>query len=434
VSETLGRLRRQARSLRSILGDLHTSQFYRAHDWESWHQHVSAPQTLGTQTSKWALTEHFLLTWIEWSQVSRLYSRYFGYGEPMDAPISFMSMVGEPLFPGLPRTWNSLHQGCQQLKDAVADDGMLAEIWNEAWSLTDSNESNPAGDVEHWYLRFVESHARRRLLEVFLGSGHPAWRELYGRLVARERLLTRLFESSPDEIRDGVLAHLRFYRHATLDVSWLSDDWQFAGSGDSAALSALRRLTTERPPDSRWIDGTLANIRIHQAVRDNARLLLARLQQAVWEIGYTCLAEDLNSPDFEPDIDTPTGTPGVQVNAAIPKTPIPKRRRRRPRRLPRGEFLPEPLPVEYERLLLFVGDPCTGWKSFARILDQAVAFINQSETRQELVVFLTACWDSPLFVKEHRAALRILATAGVRFLFFLAGVPDRRLSLVDVRL
>lgn len=445
MSKTLQELRRQASSLRTMLSEMPPPWQWEDLDWRA---PISAPATIGTEISLSAITEHFLLTWIEWFQVSRLYSRYFGHGfSPIMLPPQFLAMTGLPMFPGLPQSWASLHQRGQYVKDRAAQDGDLAEVWREAWHLHGASAPAPPNDdVEQWFLQLVESHARRRLLQVFNGFGDQAWAGLHRELVAYDRQLGEAFGSAADETREEVLIHLREYRHATLEVSWLSQDWQFGGND---SLSTVRRLTMEpvayEDMSSQWI----LRLELSEAVRAHARALLSRLQQAVWEIGFAALSADVSSSDFVPGPWTPLATESVLVNPApLPppgEAPEELEEPEYAQRIMRStvgfvtvprEFaspeVPALPPIAPGQLTVCIGRAGRGWNRFSRLIDKLIVSQRESRKRPELVVFLTDAWDSASFSQRHRRDLRALGRAGTQFMFLVAGVPDRRLSMLEV--
>lgn len=443
MSEALKHLRKQAKSLRATLGELPTPWSDGDAPWPEWRAPVPAPATVGAsgEMSMWALTEHFLLTWIEWFQVSRLYSQYFGYGRGAEMAAIMMPGLGLPLFPGLPATWGSLHRRCQEIKDWVMQEGELADLWLRKWGLEDRDMAVIPKDLEQVFMMLVESHERRRLIEVFAWHPNPAWMHLHNQLIRRDAMLADFIGSLSGDTRQHLQTHLRFYRHATLDVSWLAEDAR-GQRGDSIDYrSAVRQLTSAIPDDSEWPDRTLGDIELDAPLRVHARALLSRVQHAVWEIGFTCLAEDVHAPDFRAGTTTVVGTPAVQLNPA-------PRREVKPRQLPRGRrdddqivyfAAPyaaeerEPSPIEPGRLLLIVNKPGgRGWKTLSTALDQLSDYLGQASRRPDLVVVLTDSWDSAAFARRHRRNLHPHASAGVRFLFLLAGVPDRRLTRIDV--
>lgn len=397
--------------------------------------------------SAWALTEHFLLTWIEWFQVSRLYSQYFGYGRGAEAAAIMMPGLGMPLFPGLPSTWASLHRQCQRIKDDIAGDGYLPDILASAWGVDDPTVPHGREDAEHWFFALAESHERRRLLGVYSSFAHPAWRDLNHMAADQERLLAAQFNEVEPQTRSAVLSHLRFYRHATLDASWLSPEGLDRRPTERAAgESALQRLTYEPIPDREWASQSLDGLDLDQAVRAEVQQMMVRIQRSVWEFGFTCLSEDLHSPDFRPATRSPVGTPAVTLNPRPPSLPGPGRREPRPRRdldeivhfVPKVERWMgerEQSAIEPGRISLTVARPDgRGWAGIAPALSQLAAYFGQAQRLPDVAVVLTDAWDSAAFARHHRRDLRPYATRGVRFLFLLAGVPDRTMSRISVAL
>lgn len=436
MSNTLQQLRRQARDLRTMLGEI--PRLWNE-DRFNWRQETSAPRTVGTNISLGALAEHFLLTWIEWFQVSRLYSWYFGHGVWSAVPAPFLARTRLPTFSGLPRSWDGLHRRCQAIKDVVEDDEQLAEVWSEAWHLDGARTAAlSSDDVEQLFLALVESHSRRRLLQVLDGFGDGPWTTLYRRLIDYDIQLGEAFAASGEDVRDRVLLHLRAYRHSTLEVSWLSRYWQF---GADDAVSTVRRLTMEAMPDGDGPEAWVARIRLDDAVRQHARALLSRLQRAVWEVGFASLASDVASADFVPGPWTPVVTQTVVINPTLPLE-----REDDDRRImaqdssffvvaPPELGIPESLelpPLERGRIALCMGSAGGGWIRFSKLLDQVLASLRASGRVPDLVICITDAWDSAAFARWHRRDVRAMSRAGAEFMFFVAGVPDRRISMLEI--
>lgn len=443
MSESRRRLQRQAKSLRAMLGELPTPWSDRTARQPGWSTRSQAPATIGVgaEVSLSALTEHLLQTWMEWFQVSRLYSQYFGYGRGDDTGVFAVQGLVGTAFAGLPRQWTSLHRQCQEIKEWVREDRELPDLWAQAWGVVERSVPAP-DDTETWFLLLVESHERRRLLGPLVGLGGPGWNNLLQLVVEEDRRLGDWFNDLSGETRAAVLDHLRFYRHATLDASWLSPEGLAAGQRPFGDSSELHRLTVAQVQERGWIDA-LGTVELDAAVRAEAQQMLLRIQSSVWEFGFTCLTEDLHAPDFQPATRGPVGTPAVEVNP----DPVPRREPRRRRRGGRdGDSITHFAPVVERwaegreqsqigpgRIVLSTSPPRgKGWRGVARTLENLVGHLGLAEQRPDLVVVITDSWDSAAFARQFRRSLRPHASAGVQFMFLLAGAPDRLLSRINV--
>lgn len=439
MSKAIQRLRRQAKILRGLHGDVPSS--WRAGGRVDWRAPVAAASLFDdhAEVSASSLVEHFLLTWIEWFQTSRLYTQYFGYGTGTDVG----PLVGGSL-QGLPGSWIGLHERCQEIKDEVLFDDTLPGLWAESWGLADPVEPADGADAEQWFLRLAESHERRRLVEVQPGF-RPEWDALSRLVVERDQRFAAAFNELADSIREDVLYHLRCYRHATLDVSWLSPEGA-AEPVDRRVVesSALRRLTAEPAPDPDWADRVLADAPLTPDVRGEGLRLLRRLHRSVWDIGFECLSEDLHAPDFQPASRSPVGTPAVLLNP-VPEArvkPRPEKRRGRGDEIVHFDATPgrwidgrERAAIEPGRLALSVCRPGgRGWAGLAPVLDDLAGYLKEAPRRPDVVVVLTDTWDSTAFARRNRAGLRAHARSGVWFVFLLAVTPGRRLVRLDVGL
>ncbi len=137
---------------------------------------------------------------------------------------------------------------------------------------------------------------------------------------------------------------------------------------------------------------------------DSVTRLLDRLKAAITELGYDAVIEDLSSPDLIGGEDSLLASQDVMV-------------------------IPGYLEDAARPILLAA---TKGWagnapRSFTKIMHQIKARLIESRGATQTVVAFCDCWDSALFEEEHAEELRALANTGIRFSFYLVGVPDRNL-------
>ena len=139
--------------------------------------------------------------------------------------------------------------------------------------------------------------------------------------------------------------------------------------------------------------------------------LLDRLKAAIGELGYEAVIEDLSSPEPVGGEDSLLGSDDVIV-------------------------VPGHLADEARPILLAV---TTGWsgkepQSFAKVMRQVKARLIEARGAIQVVVVFCDCWDSASFREEYREELSAHDRNGVRFGFFMVGVPDRVIVPVPVGL
>jgi hypothetical protein len=219
-------------------------------------------------------------------------------------------------------------------------------------------------------------------------------------LEQNERLLDQ-WQQLPRRVQDQVQLHLRHYAHSALDLSWLT----VSIGGASAFLSiSLRRqsvsLALQRPAGLPEIETPISGA---------VARLLDRLKTAIADLGYDAVLEDLSSPELVGGEDSLLGSDQVMV-------------------------IPGYLDDESRPILLAV---TKGWggkepQSFAKVMRQVKARLIEARGAIQVVVVSCNCWDSGSFEEEHREELSAFDKNGVRFLFFLVGVPDTVLTQVPI--
>lgn len=435
-------LTRAATSLQAMLAELPGRSM--SEGVRGWREPVVAARTVGdAPISHWALAEHFMLTWAEWTQVCRRYSTYYGHGVPaMQTAFALMRMSP---FPGLPAGWNSINMLCQGCKDSFSRSRELAEIWDEAWGLSDSKtfEVEP-GDVRGWCIRFIESYERLRMLSVLGKDADESWAELRDRVMVWDDVLRGDFIEADPATQEQVLGHLRRYRHATLDAPWLSfKAGEDSDPSEGPDRSSVREMTSEKYSAAEWSGQALERFGLEGRMREEARRVLRRLGEGVWEFGFSPVTEDLHERELRPSSLGPVGSPIVLLNPRPGTTRSGQEKKRRGTVVHLGLFAGGPVWKDgREASDLELGQITVtsarsggrGWIETTRRLGDLVGYLAEAERLPDLCIVMSEAWDSSAFERQWRDVLRPFQAKGVQFLFLLAGVPDRRLTALDVAL
>jgi hypothetical protein len=150
---------------------------------------------------------------------------------------------------------------------------------------------------------------------------------------------------------------------------------------------------------------------LNPALSGSVGRLLDRLKAAIGELGYEAVIEDLSSPELVGGDDSLLGSDDVIV-------------------------VPGHLADEARPILLAV---TKGWsgkepQSFAKVIRQVKARLIEARGAIQVVVVFCDCWDSASFREEHREELSAHDRNGVRFGFFMVGVPERVIVQAPVQL
>ena len=134
-------------------------------------------------------------------------------------------------------------------------------------------------DAHELYREIVASHERLMWVLEF-ASDRKAWQGCLGAAREIDGQVRKAFEQSSRQTRRQVLWHLRQYRHATLDVSWLDERrWKTRPSAFEFALGASDRLGPDwnRSGEHPLADAATAKV---------AETVLRRVTRAIAELGY----------------------------------------------------------------------------------------------------------------------------------------------------
>jgi hypothetical protein len=148
---------------------------------------------------------------------------------------------------------------------------------------------------------------------------------------------------------------------------------------------------------------------IETPISGSVTRLLDRLKNAIAELGYDAVMEDLSSPELLGGEDSLLGSDHVMV-------------------------IPGYLDDAARPILLAV---TKGWggkepQSFTKVVRQVKARLIEARGATQVVVVFCDCWDSASFEEEHREELSAFERNGLRLLFLLVGVPNTVLTQVPV--
>ncbi len=395
-------LKSRQTTLRRLHDDLRDSSFARL----EWSAEVRARRTLDSDATieHWFLAELFLLTWSNWAGLLERFCRYFG--QELES---------------FPKTWSQLIANCNLLvftltRDQTLDE-FIARSWTDSEPMRKARGKHREHDVAATYTHVARNHERANLLSRAARIELPlaVKEKLYKRSVPgsgdfgmsrsvvleqNERLLDQWHEL-PRRMQDQILVHLRHYVHSTLCVSWLTDSRPEA--------SALLSLSWRSKPMSLARQPMVGFPQLETQPSDSLAKLLDRLKAAISELGYDAIIEDLSSPDLIGGEDSLLASQDVMV-------------------------IPGYLEDAARPILLAA---TKGWsgnspRSFTKLMRQIKARLIESRGATQTVVPFCDSWDSTSFEEEHAEELRAFANTGIRFIFYLVGVPDRKLVPITV--
>ena len=395
-------LRSRHLSLRRLHDDLRESSFARL----GWNTEVRARRTLGSNDTieHWFLAEHFLLNWSNWTGLLNRFCRYFGQD-----------------IHSFPKAWSQLIAKCDWLVFTLARDRALDEAIAKSWldpEPTIGRQDKREGyDVSSIYTRIARNYERVEALSraQHVQLGWSLKEKLLKQMPLRpgefavsrsvvleqnDRLLDQ-WHDLPRRVEDQVFAHLRHYLRSTLGVSWLADPTQ--------GVSALMSLSWRGKPVSLAFENPTELAKLDSPMSGSVAKLVDRLRVAISEIGYDAVIEDLSSPELIGGADSLLGSDDVMV-------------------------IPGYLEDGARPILLAA---TKGWggnapRSFAKVMRQVKARLIEANGAVRVVIVFCDCWDSASFGEEHREELDAFARNGLRFVFFLIGVPQSRLVAIPV--
>jgi hypothetical protein len=413
VSDLLRRLRDGAREVEGFHDDLSAPVFAR----QDWRGTTFTRRSLGDglPVEVWYLAEHFLLAWHDWRALRESYIRYFG-----QPPSRF------------PRSWDALNRRCLDLANRLLRDAHLDEIIEDSWVfgptaevLIADGEPPSATSVYH---QVVTNHRRLSLLEradAWLeppGTQQPLF-DLLGheRVGARDRIwpksreaaqqlngrLRLLWPDLPRQVRDACLWHLRHYQQANLLASWLlADTPLMRDRPQSALLYALNREQIVHPT----IEDFARRLQIGEDDRRSVNQILHRVTDAIAQFGYASFVEDVTSGEFLGGESSAVGSDAINI---IPNKNMEK--------------------CCTTLLAVSRGIEKRSRLSFSKVMVQVKAHLIECADNTRVVIFLCDHW-SPTMLDDNLDELRAHHRRGARFLFLLAGMPDRGVAPLSVDL
>ena len=232
------------------------------------------------------------MTWRAWEMRHARYLRYFGRPEAEQ-----------------PSGWKQLGVRCAKVAESLLADVSLGAQVAASWQAQAAAFGPTDDEAAQLFRETVASHERIALLwnsAAASGPWQPAWR------IATEldRDVRLAWDGATLQTRRQALWHLRHYRHAGVDVSWLDEPrWQAAPSAFEFALQ-----TADVTPQARWRwqhpdPGDSAS-------RGSAEAVLSRLSQAIAELGYEAFVSDLHAREMRGGPDSPLGSDAVELLTA----------------------------------------------------------------------------------------------------------------------
>ena len=225
--------------------------------------------------------EHFLTAWQEWESSFHRHLQYFGTREEE-----------------VPTAWKALTVSCAKWQERFWQDPELDRRIAASWRS--SQRDAPVGELDPGSLfrQIVASHHRLMILP---GASAYVWPE--SRAVAKQidRQIRQTFDASPASLQREVLWHLRQYRHATLDFSWLDEGrWR---QGFSALEHAFG--TPEPAPD--WLGAVQSDLPPGFANREEIGAVVTRIVRATHEAGFDAFVADVTSSEMVGGPNSPLG-------------------------------------------------------------------------------------------------------------------------------
>jgi hypothetical protein len=412
VSDVWPALKRSYAEVRKLYDDLYPAAFAR----REWTGKVYARKTLGrdvevtatlgrdVEVTAWTLAEHFLLGWSDWDGLRGRYLAYFG--QPDDS---------------FPRTWHKLATQCSSLAERLLSDRTLDVLVAESWFNQHAvgRLLGQAADSPRAICHILIANHERLALLSGVGPASdiaskewerphpqgPVWPETLNLVRQLNGGLSHDWDELSRDLREASLWHLRHYQRATLLASWLADD---VGRAAGQAHSALWHALTREIPVVPSIDQFVAQANLEPRDREIVDRVLRRVQAAVADFGYDNFAEDVLGDDFLGGDDSPVGSGAINL--------VPGERK--------GACC---------TTLLAVSKGVKGGVGFPSIMKQVREHLIRCMNKTRVVIILCDHW-SPGILNDHLGDLRAHHDRGVRFLFLMAGTPDRIVAPVGVDL
>jgi len=388
VSNRFQTLRAEAVSLQRLADDV-AGLASNGTDWQSM---VVAPRTLDPDQpiESWYLAEYFLNAWVEWHTVLDRYLRYFG--QPLDR---------------IPRVWGRLKIQSKELAGRLQCDPSLDKWIARSCERLLQPDAQSDADVSALFHQVINSHSRLALVRNSgeQREGGPMWRSSSTAAWGYDRQVKQRLYALPFNLREPLLWHLRHYRHAMLDVSWLDEPrWN---EGDEARRSAFEDVLGRPSAAPPWIGRFTDDLRSDMPSADQVYRVLCRIMRAIAEIGYECFFDDVTSNEMNPGPDSPLGDEAVRV---IRKD------------MPGGDPALRNIVVGVAR-----GSQKRAFYGRPNVLVKLGETLTAAAAPMAAIVLVDS-WDTAEFQREHFPAFRLHHARGHRFLFLLVGSPETQVA------
>jgi hypothetical protein len=261
-------------------------------------------------------------------------------------------------------------------------------------------------DARDLYRGIVASHERLMWVADF-ATASGAWRDCLAAAREIDAQVRKAFEESSRQTRRQVLWHLRQYRHATLDVSWLDERrWKTRPSAFEVALGAseANRAGLE----------TLRRVPLADAVTTKvAKAVLRRVTQAISELGYEAFLSDVCADDMSGGPSTPLGASEIEL--VTPDRP--------------------PLGTGQANVVIGLAKGreqeghAGGWPS---ILETVLSLLEAHKAAPAVAVMVSDGWDASLFDGAFQERCQTCIDDGHYVVFLLVGLPGTQVQSVPL--
>ena len=382
MSDVYFRLRKQTARLQGFLADLSDAQ----HPGTNWDEVINSTKTLGENVpvARWTLAEHFLTEWKSWSALLGRYLSYFG--QPWEK---------------IPESWKKLKSKCVALEQRLRTDESLGSLVAKSWR-SEPGPTDVEADVRSLFHAVIASHERLMLLNTGNETATD-WSDCDAVAKESDHRLREHVDRARGDVRRQALWHLRQYRHANLDVSWLDESrWRAAPSAFEYVLGATDR-------EQSWIREVRSDLP-SDLQPELATQIVRRITTAVTELGFESFAADVMSKEMIPTQTSPLGASAIEMltingHGGIADNPA--------------------------RIMVGVARQP---HSLARTFRQLLAAFSARSELPSLGIVVSSCWDGLLFEQEFQTDFQSSYDDGHRLIFLLAGCPDTQLEPVPLSL
>lgn len=384
MSNRLSTLRTESRRLKALLADL----IQASREPPSWDATVCCERTLGASVpvERWYLAEHFLTTWQEWKSSVDRHVRYFGTRAEQ-----------------IPATWKALVTSCANWQKQLWQDSELDQRLAASWQSFETRTPVGNEDAGTMFRQIIASHHRLMILP---SASAYAWTESRRIATQIDRHVCQVFDASPPGVKRDVIWHLRQYRHATLDFSWLDEArWR-------EGFTAFEHALGNPGPAPEWLAAVRGDLSANLAAHAEIGAVTARIVQAIHEAGFDAFVTDVTSREMAGGLDSPLGSDHAVVVGGHTGPP---------------RALSEPIVLAVAR-----GTGRRGRGALSAVLGNVVQLLATAASAFAIIV--GDSWNASIFAEQFLPQFRELYDHGHRFLFLVVGAPETDVAPIPVTL